>query len=64
MALIVAVILCVSAVILGFAGADEVHGSPFGGLQFLPELGAPADDLGYAVPKGHVAESSVGGLRG
>jgi hypothetical protein len=33
-------------------------------LVLLPELGAPANDFGDAVTKGHVADGGVGGLSG
>lgn len=55
-ALIVAVVLRVFAVVLGFARPDKVYSRPLGGLEFLPEFGAPADNLRDGVAEGHVAE--------
>lgn len=55
-ALVVAVVLGVAAVVLRLAGADKVDGRPLGGLELVPELGAPADDLGDGVAEGHVPE--------
>jgi len=65
-AFVVAVVGRVATVVLGFAAADEVYdgGVEGGGLQALPELGAPADYLGYGVAEGHVADCGVGGLGG
>ena len=60
MALVVTVVLRVLAVILCLAAADEVDCCPFGRLEFLPEFGSPADDLGYGVAEGHVADGCVG----
>lgn len=56
MSLIVAVVLGVAAVVLGFPGADEIDCGPFGGLQLVPEFRAPADDFGYGVTERHVAQ--------
>jgi hypothetical protein len=58
-AFIVAVVFGVAAVVLRLAGADKVNGFPLGGLQLFPEQGAPADDFGDGVPKGHEAEGGV-----
>lgn len=58
-ALVVTVILVVATVVLGPARADEVDVGPFGRLKLVPELGAPAYNLGYRVAKGHVAERDV-----
>ena len=65
-AFVVAVVGRVRAVVFGFAAADEVDGGGVegGGLEALPELGAPADYLGYGVAEGHVADWGVGGLGG
>lgn len=65
-AFVVAIVGRVAAVIFGFAAADKVHGGGVerGGLETLPEFGAPADYLGYAVAEGHVADCGVGGLGG
>lgn len=61
MAFAVAVVPVVAAVEVGTDGTDEVHVGELGGLEALPEFGAPALDLGYRVAKGHVAEG-LGGL--
>lgn len=58
-ALVVAVVLAISAVVFGFAAADKVYGGPLGGLEFLPEERAPADDFGDGVAEGHVAQGGV-----
>jgi hypothetical protein len=63
-ALVVTVVFGVAAVVFCFTGADEIDAGPFGGLQLLPEFGAPANDFGDAVAKGHVADGGVGGLGG
>ena len=63
MALVVAIVLAVFTVVLRLAGPDKVNGGPFGGLQLLPEFGAPADDFGDTVTEGHVSKSDIGGLR-
>lgn len=70
-ALVVAVVLGVLAVVLRLARADPVDAGPLGALQLLPQLGAPADDLGDGVAKGHVAQrrgvlglDSAGGREG
>jgi hypothetical protein len=62
MPFIVAIVLCISAVILSLSAADPVHGCSFGGLKLLPELSAPADDLCDAVAEKHEAEGCVGRL--
>lgn len=63
MTLVVAVVLGVAAVVLCLSGADKVDGGPLGRLQLVPELGAPADDLGDGVAEGHVPQSGRVGLR-
>lgn len=62
MALVVAIILGVFAAVFCFAGAYEIYGSPFRGLQPFPEFGTPADNFRDAVAKGHVANGGVCGL--
>jgi len=65
-AFVVAVVGRVRAVVFGFAAADKVYGGGVEGrgLEALPELGAPADYLGYGVAEGHVADWGVGDLGG
>jgi len=58
-ALVVAIVLCVAAVVLPAAGPDEIDLCPLGRLQLVPQLGSPADNLGDGVAKGHVAERGV-----
>lgn len=58
-ALVVAVVLVVGAIVLGFAGADEIDALPFGGLELFPEEGAPANDFRDGVAEGHVPECGV-----
>lgn len=66
-AFVVAVVFGVFAagLVFVFAAADEVYGGEVGGLQFVPEFGAPADDFRDAVAKGHVADwCGLGGGEG
>jgi hypothetical protein len=61
-ALVIAVVFGVFAVVLCLTGAYEVDGGPFGGLKFLPEFGAPADDFSDAVAERHISDGGVCGL--
>lgn len=64
-ALVVAVVLCVAAVVFRLARPHKVDGlaGPFGHrLQLVPEHGAPADDFGDGVAEGHVAQRGGGVL--
>lgn len=62
-ALVVTVVLGVAAVVLCPSGTYEVDIGPLGRLQLVPELGAPAGDLGDGVTEGHEPEAGVVGLR-
>lgn len=59
MTFIVAIVLGVFAIVLGFPAADEVCAGVLGGLQLFPEFGAPADDFCDGIAEGHVPEGGI-----
>lgn len=59
--LMVSIVLCIRAVSIMGRGAHKVDRREFRTLEFFPEFRAPANIVGDAVAKGHVADVSISG---